>query len=181
MTIRLKHRYKRVGIFSILMAMLFAVSMKAHSQQSTNDKNVKALFVLNFVRYVNWPDAKAGEVIKIGITGNSPIEEALQTMINNRNENKNYIVERTSFSEINDYQILIVTKEQRFKTEEWVNKYSGKQILVISEECNKLSSAAINLVNIENKIRFEINMKGAERGGIKISKKLSEMAVSVTP
>lgn len=174
-----KHIYKQISIFSILMAMLFVIFTKAHSQSPANDKNVKALFVLNFIRYVNWPDAKEGEVIKIGITGNSAIKEALQTMIYNRKENKNYIIETTSLDETNDYRILIVTKEHRLKTEDWVKKYSGKQVLVISEECEKPSSAAINLINVDNKIRFEINMKGAERGGVSISTKLTDMATSV--
>ena len=57
----------------------------------------------------------------------------------------------------------------------------GKGVLIISEDCKNNNNATINLVNINNKIRFEINNNQAKLGGIKISSKLAEMAISVQP
>ena len=67
------------------------------------------------------------------------------------------------------------------RMEQWEKKYLGKGVLIISEECKSSNCGAINLVNIDNKIRFEININQARSEGIKISSRLSDLAVTVHP
>lgn len=165
----------------VLMLCFFSANVKSFAEGESNEYNIKAMFILNFMKYVEWPAESENGVFKIGIAGDSELYDALQSMIKKRNENINIKVERVKADTKESFQIIIISHSENKRIEEWVKKYQGKGVLVISDGCKNADFSAINLVNVKNKIRFEINNSQAKLGGIKISSKLSEMATTVYP
>ena len=161
--------------------LLFIASPNSFAEGEGNEYNVKAMFVLNFMKYVEWPEQDISQDFVIGVAGDSEIVEALQKLTVNRKENRKIIIEKVNPLVEGNYRILIITRHEKNRIEEWSKKYQGKQILIISDECRNTNFSAINLINIQNKIRFEINNSQARLGGIKISSRLAELAVSVQP
>ena len=164
-----------------LMVLFIVVSAHSFAESENNEYNLKAMFVLNFMKYVEWPPESISDKFKIGVVGESNIYQALQSLVANRKENSKIQICKADTDLNEEYQILIITRSENNKIESLSKKYHGKGVLIISEDCKNNNNASINLVNINNKIRFEINIKQAKLGGIKISSKLSEMAISVQP
>ena len=71
--------------------------------------------------------------------------------------------------------------KQNKKSIEWLKNYEDKGVLLISDNSKDETIAAINLLNIDNKIRFDINHSKARWGGVKISSKLADLAITVHP
>ena len=143
-----------------------------------NEYQVKAMFVFNFTKYVEWPESKSGDVFTIGIIGESEIIEPLEHIATQKKVGDKKIAVKLLSPESEEYcNIIIVSKSRLNKQEQVEKKYSGKGVLIISDESQR--SAAINLVTRDNKIRFEINQSLARSGGIKISSQLLSLAVEV--
>ena len=164
-----------------LMVLFIVVSAQSFAESENNEYNIKAMFVLNFMKYVEWPQEPNSDTFKIGVVGESNIYQALLSLVANRKENSKIKIYKVNTDLNEEYQILIIARNENNRIESLSKKYQGKGTLIISEECKNNNNASINLVNINNKIRFEINNIQAKLGGIKISSKLSEMAISVQP
>ena len=167
--------------FFYLMVLFIVVSAQSFAESENNEYNIKAMFVLNFMKYVEWPQEPNSDTFKIGVVGESNIYQALLSLVANRKENSKIKIYKVNTDLNEEYQILIIARNENNRIESLSKKYQGKGTLIISEECKNNNNASINLVNINNKIRFEINNIQAKLGGIKISSKLSEMAISVQP
>jgi hypothetical protein len=167
--------------FLTLVFLLFITSVNSFAEGEANEYNIKAMFVLNFMKYVEWPETGKEDVFKIGIAGESELYDALRLMTTNQNESSKIKIEKAKPDFVENFQILIISRNESKKIEEWSKKYQGKGVLIISEECKTANNAAINLLNVDNKIRFEINHTQARLGGVKISSKLSNLAVTVQP
>ncbi len=165
-----------IWIFSFVLNSSCAIC-----QTESNEYNVKAMFILNFMKYVDWPEKKTDNLFNIGVGGETDIYDALKSMVNNRNETGKIKIERISQDEAVNYNIIILSKKESRNAEEWVKKYQGKGVLIITDEYKGENGGAINLVSTDNKIRFEINHTQAKLGGVKISSRLSEFAITVHP
>jgi hypothetical protein len=162
------------------LVLLFVVGLTTSVARSdSNEYNIKAMFILNFMKYIEWPQDVKSDVFRIGVVGKTEIYNSLLSLISNRQESKQIIVEEADKKQ--NYQIIVIGESENNRIEEWIRKFKNKGVLIISDECKTKNCAAINLLNINNKIRFEINIALAHEEGIKISSKLSELAVNLKP
>ena len=168
----------RVFLFATLFISLYHPS---YSAEPNNENDVKALFILSFIKYVNWPEDIDKSVISIGIAGESPVYYSLVKILIKKSENNNIKVEIINNNIKGSYQIIFISEEEVAHLEKWRQKYTDKGVLFISENCKSKCDAAINLFTLDNKIKFDINTKGAQMGGVKISSKLMDLASSVQP
>lgn len=143
-----------------------------------NEYQIKAMFVFNFTKYVEWPDDSPADVFTIGLIGESEIMGPLERIAAQKKVGDKKIIIKKLTLEDNEYcNIVIVSRSRTNKLDFIEKKYQGKGVLVISDESPR--SAAINLVTRDNKIRFEINQSLAKGGGVKISSQLLSLAVSI--
>jgi hypothetical protein len=165
----------------VCLAIFISGSPTVFSQISESD--IKAMFLFNFIKYVEWPQTQGVTGFKIGVVGKSQVFESLQKVIAQKTKD-GHKIELVSLSEkeFSSCQLVFISRSAESSGEEWARTYQGSGVLVVSEESTRSGKwAAINLVTIENKIRFEINQSAAKAGGIKISSQLSSLAVSINP
>ena len=142
-----------------------------------NEYQIKAMFVFNFTKYIEWPESSS-DVFTIGVIGESEITEALEKVATQKKVGERKIVIRTLTVEAEEHcDIIIVSKPRTNRLDQIEKRYAGKGVLIISDEAPR--SAAINLVTRDNKIRFEINQNLAKAGGVKISSQLLTLAIAV--
>jgi hypothetical protein len=164
----------------IALVALFVLCLTGRTAQSEgNEYSIKAMFVLNFIKYIEWPGENNSIYFRIGVIGKSGIFDALKSMTNNRNETKQIKIEEINEQSKEPYKIIFISNSENYRIEEILKKYKNKGVLLISDGAHKKNSAAINLVNINDKIRFEINTNAAQDEGIKISSKLIDLAYTV--
>jgi hypothetical protein len=164
------------------MVLTIVITLSSITVKSDgNEYSIKAMFVLNFIKYIEWPGGNTSNYFRIGVIGKSEMLDALKGMTANRNEMKQIIIEQVSDQSKEGFRIIFVSKECNGKLEEILKKYRNKGVLLISDEYKGKFPGGINLLNINNKIRFEINTSQAHECGVKISSKLNELAVAVNP
>jgi hypothetical protein len=167
-------------IKSILIGLLIVTSAVMQVEASGSLSNAEAMFIYNFLRHVNWPDASNGETFVIGIYGDNQVFEQLQRFTANRKVGMKNIVVRniTTANDASVCQLVFVPESQTSKITEIRNKLGNQACLVVSEREGTLASGStIEFVIVENKLRFRISEERAKQQNLMISKALLDMAV----
>ena len=144
---------------------------------------VKASFLYNFTKYIDWPDKyKEGNFI-IGVLGTSTFYNDLTTLLNTKTVG-NQRFEIKSFSNAESVSgichILFVPAESSSLLPDVLKKTKGKSTLIVTEKAGLAKQgAAINFVVENNKQRFELNQKNVEKYNLKVSTTLAALAIQV--
>jgi len=182
-------RYRRTAIrrssmiLLALLALLGSVGMNHKVQaQTPNEYRVKAAFILNFARFIEWPGDGygAGGSLVVGIVGDDPFGGSLD-QLNGTTVNGHRIVIRRLKAE--DYlkacQILFVSSSERNRLGKILDSVRGGSVLTIGElpQFNQ-AGGIIKFVIQNNKVRFEINDGAASQARLRISSKLMALSKS---
>lgn len=146
--------------------------------QEANEYEVKAAYLYNFARFVEWPDTVSPDPnspVVIAILGKDPFGGEIDRFIQGKTVNGRQLVIKR-FSSLEAYEqchILFVSSSERRNLPRILAAVRNKSILTVSEiDRFAESGGIINFITVENSVRFEINQAAAERVGLKISYKL---------
>ncbi|HZE88863.1 MAG TPA: YfiR family protein [Verrucomicrobiae bacterium] len=169
----------------LLAATSPAVSSPAEiapSREISLEYQVKAAFILNFVRFVEWPppaDGAPGRPLEILVLGNSPIDEPLQETLRGQTVmGRPLTVTRIEGNDrVDGCHILFIGRSESPRLDEILKRLQGRCILTVGEaEGFAEAGGVINFTAEQNKVRFEINPDAAQRAGLRISSKLLSLA-----
>ena len=159
-------------------AFIFFVSIQ--SVQAQKEKHL-SYFLYNFSKYIMWPDNQITDKFVIGVIGNSAINEHLYSMASAKKEIHGVPIEiqqYNSVSEIGDCHILYVPREKSLEIDKINLLLQSKSVLVVTDKLDIiLEGGAINFVEEEAKMMFEVNQSIAESKGLKISESLIALAM----
>ncbi|MBK9637028.1 MAG: YfiR family protein [Bacteroidetes bacterium] len=152
---------KMTSLFaSILLVCCSAVSFPK-TQESDNESTIKALFIYNFTKQIEWPSSNLNKsTFQICVLNDSEIADKLNEIVKGRKFlDKNFEVKNISkISEAIGSQILFIPKSKWKKTESEINSFPHDGLLIITEEKTiPTSLSSINLIEINHQMRFEIN------------------------
>jgi hypothetical protein len=150
--------------------------------QEIDEYQVKAAFLYNFAKFVEWPARTfrtAQDPIVVCILGRNPFGNALEEVIRGKSiEGRAFAVRHVSDAEeAGICQILFVSSAagKRFRSL-WGNP-SPAGILTVGEvEGFAASGGVINFKLDGGRVRFEINVDAAEHAQLRISSKLLGLA-----
>ena len=165
------------------MVLLLPV-VSVHTQESQpTEYQLKAAFLFNFAKYVEWPAAafpdKTSPLI-IGVLGKSPFDGDLEQTIGNKtiNDRSLQIKEFHSVAEATNCHILFICTSEKKRLPEIFGGLRNAHVLTVGETDRFTQTGGmINFVPEGNKIRFEINDYAAKKAGLKISSKLLNLAL----
>ncbi|MGH0028674.1 MAG: YfiR family protein [Myxococcota bacterium] len=152
---------------------------------STPDEyQVKAAFLLNFARLVEWPQKAmaADRPIVVSVLGSQEVRDSIAAGIGDAviGEHPVEVQRIDSASEIGGSHILFVTRERAQEPAEIFRTARRHAALVVGEsEGFAESGGTINFFTEDRKLRFEINPDAAKASGLKISSRLLRLAVLV--
>lgn len=152
------------------------------SNPDTNAK-IKAVFIYNFTKYIEWPENyKTGE-FTIGILGEN---QSLYNELNKMSKVKkvaNQTFSIRNYSDIGDVSnphILYIPADSTEALSKAVNKLKGKSTLIVTEKPGMAEKgSAINFVIVGNRQKFELNKNTAEKHNLKVASTLEKLAVLV--
>ena len=161
----------------ILMA---GISSAVAEDEMPADFQVKAAFLINFPKYVNWPDnafAATNSPIVVAIFGDDNVANEVQNMIGSGRAIGGHpvVLKRIAREEdiSRDCHILFIGAAERQRIPAILEKIRGGKILTVSESDGFLDQdGIINLSRQGKKIRLQVNLTAAGKAQVKISSRL---------
>jgi hypothetical protein len=149
---------------------------------SLPEYQVKALFLLNFTKYVEWPPtafAASNTPVTIGVYGESKLSEALKNVVAGKSVGGRAIVVR-QFENADDSsqcQILFVSDSEASRMRGILEKAGSLPILTVGEdEAFGRNGGIINFLLKNGSVRLEIDLAAARKAGLTISSRLLAVA-----
>ena len=169
-------RFLIVGTFFIILS----------STPINREYQLKAVFLLNFTHFIEWPShsfANPEDPFIIGILGTDNFGKYLDEIVTNENVNGHPIVVSrfTSIENLNNCHILFISETQKM-TEQIVPKLKKQNVLMVSDAPDFIQKGGIiKFITVDNKIKFQINQEAAKEAGLTISSKMLRLAEIVVP
>lgn len=176
------------GWTALLLAALLAVPGVVVAEtpaQTASEYDVKAAFLYNFTKFVDWPPAAFPDPasLKVCVLGDDPFGRSLQSVAGEQVANHKLTVVRTdSLSRPAGCQVLFISHSERERLPQILAAVRDSPVLTVGDTKGFVDQGVIINFTLEgSKVRFEINTEAADRAGIKISSKLLQLAKRVVP
>lgn|GEM_PF-114805 len=174
----------KLGVLLIsILAIVYSFGPPEQGPKVDTNAKIKAVFIYNFTRYIEWPsDYQAGE-FTIGILGeNDALQQELTKMSKVKKVSNQSFSIRTygSLTEVSNPHILYIPGENTSELNNVVTKLNGKSTLIVTEKPGMArQGSAINFVVDGNRQKFELNKSNVERHNLKVASALEKLAVLV--
>jgi len=175
-------RIRKASSYFFLLLIITGFSNRRQIQWEAEEYDLKAAFMYNFTRYIEWDASVTDKEFIIGVIGSSPINERLEEIARTKNVNNKKIIIRkfSTPDEISFCHILFISRDASFPLDEILAKEAIKGTLIVSEKSGfAAQGTAINFIRVNNKLKFEANMKVINSAGLKVSSQLLKLAIIV--
>jgi len=173
-------------LFILTMGLAWAARLGGGLRaQSPSESEMKAVFLYNFVQFVEWPSesfSSSTSPIVIGVLGDDSFADVLERTVEDKTaQGRRFQVKRLEMNGETLRCHLLFISASASKVQPGLAKgLKAAQVLTVAEtEGFMQQGGMINFVHPDNKLAFEINRKNAENAGLKISSKLLKLAKTV--
>ncbi|MFH1005298.1 MAG: YfiR family protein [Bacteroidota bacterium] len=175
---------KRLILIFIALFCISADYIRMPIMQEPNAYiKIKASFIYNFTKYIDWPEKyKEGNFV-IGVVGTSSFYNDLTTLLSTKTvgSQKFEIKSFTSIESISGIcHILFIPAENSSTFSSILKKIKKESTLIITEKTGLAKQgSAINFVIKDNKQKFELNKSNIEKYGLKVSSNLLALSIPI--
>jgi hypothetical protein len=196
----------RIRVYNLiaLTLVLFAAATASESltgSDASREYQIKAAFLYNFIKFVDWPNetSNSDKPIIIGIIGKNPFGSAFEPMKDKPAKERKVVVkefkgldelEKSSqmdksgkhpqIEDIRGCNLLFICSSEKEKLKETIDLLKDCSILTVADMQGFLEAGGIvNFVIDENKIGFEINTAAAKQAKLEIRSNLLRLAKRV--
>jgi len=173
------------GIRSPLMvlAVIAGLSVRNATAEPVADQyQVKAAYLLNFARFVEWPAdvLPPSSPLIIGVIGDNPLDGALEEVLRGKSANGHPIqLRRLRWDDdsLTTCQIVFITNPDEAHLPQIRRSLTGTSALTVSDiDRFSLRGGIIEFRMVGNRVRFDINRNPAIAARLTISSKLLSVA-----
>jgi hypothetical protein len=179
--------YCRAALAVATACLILAHSPITVSQTGGTEHQVKAAFLYNFAKFVDWPpqafSGGGSSAFTICVIGD-PFEGALDKIIRGEVLDGRPLMIRhlASGEDLRGCQIIYVGPAEARGTTQIINAVADAPILTVGETDDFINDGGIiRFVRTGDRIHFQINPDAAERASLKISARLLRLADIVRP
>jgi hypothetical protein len=181
-----------LGALLLLVLSLF-IAPAARGQEAVSAEQLKAAFLYNFVRFVEWPTNALGSdstPLTIGVIGGGNNGEKFATELasllkEKKAHNHSLLVKKLNVAaDAASCQVVFVADGEARRAAQVVEATRKKPILLVGEADDFLDNGGmINIVRDERQKRllFDINPQAAEQANLTISSHLLRLARPAAP
>jgi len=177
-------RYVAATLVASALAALPAPAPGASEFAAPTEYQVKAAFLYNFAKFVEWPDAQPRAPFVIGVLGDDPFGPVLdQTVTGKTVLSRPLAVRRLAdAADAPQVDILFIAASERARLPEVLRRLRGANVLTVGDTENFVGRGGMVGFRIAgNTVRFDINLREATRAGLRISSQLLRLAGRVVP
>jgi hypothetical protein len=154
----------------------------AGGEVSMTEYQIKALFLLNFTKYVDWPPASFAETntpIVIGFYAEAKFGDALKKAVEGKTVSGRPISVQRIEKDGDSLKchVLFISDSEKRRLGEILDRIKALPVLTVGETDHFTEhGGVINFVKKEDKVRLEINLDAARQAKLQISSKLLNVA-----
>ena len=167
---------RRLRQLALALAVLLPVL--PGSAQTSLEAKVKAAYIFNLTRFVEWPTLPA-DSIHICVLGNSPVGQLLTELGGRQVKERTLRIDHNGNLDLARCQVLFIADAAG----EWREVLAGAQnlsLLTVSDlEGFARGGGIVGFYRDKGKIRLEINPRAASQANLRISAKIMEIARAV--
>lgn len=169
---------RRFGSSVLLALATVALALSAAADEPAGEAEVKAAFVYNFLKFVEWPStsfSRADAPLVVAVVGEGTTAEATARFLASKQVGAHPVAVRRvawdqSFAGVH---AVFVAEEDDSRRRRIFTAASDAAVLSIGEGADfAATGGVIALVVEERKVRFDIDMGAARSSGLKVSSKL---------
>jgi hypothetical protein len=164
------------------MILTIVLSILSLFVSEGDDARIKALFMQNFMRNMEWPEGKSDVKYVIAVVGDVNLVQQIQELNNNRMINNRSVeaVNYTSEIALEDINILFLAKSLSDLYADFEKVAVPNSVLIVTEGKGMAEKgAAISFYQKGARLGIELNTKTLEASKIKASKTIINTAVLV--
>jgi hypothetical protein len=171
-----------LGLPATAIFALLAIVAPRHASAQALEVDVKAAYLYNFTKFVDWPAGAATEPFRLCVVSDDALRQSLERTIEGEKINGRplaSLVPKTA-EEARLCQVLYVGRNAGERETRLLNAVRDLPVLTVSDRAEfARRGGGIQFVRDANRLRFDVNLTGAERGGIKVSSRLLKVARQV--
>lgn len=182
---RLEISFKKIGSWLFTLVLLNgSLGVPAHPQ-APSEYQVKAAFLYNFARFIEWPTESfkdESSPLVVGVLGDDPFGGTLDQTINGKSINgRPLIARRLKWGQnLKDCHLLFICSSEKKRLAQILDSLKGVGVVTVSDLNNFCQQGGlIGFALEENKVRFVINTEVAVQARLRISSKLLSLAKAV--
>jgi hypothetical protein len=145
--------------------------------EGIGEGDVKAAFVLNFIRFVEWPTSafrSPEDPIVLSIIGNDPTAASLESLDGKKVSGRRVVVRKVpGLSAPERCHVLFVGASVKGELASVLGAAQRRPILTVADfEGFAGRGGTIGFIRRDNRVGFEINEESARKAGLDVSAKL---------
>jgi hypothetical protein len=160
----------------VLAAPLLAILSVLFANASEPEDELKSAIVLSFLRYSEWPEAApAGQPLTVGVIGRPSLLPVLRRVLEGKlvNGRPVHILEVKTLSDPHCCQVIYLATGNSAEIQQTLAGARSVHTLTIGEAGRFLEyGGAVNLILVDGRMTFEVNLDALGRSGVAISSKL---------
>ena len=169
----------------VRMAACFAmcVSGSIVLGQNVTEYEVKAIYLYNFSRFIQWPEGAASgdDTFGICVLGQDPFGQTLNAALDDKAiQGKNVKIRRiVSLQESTGCRVLFISASEQKRLKQILVQLDGMSVLTVSDMPKfREQGGMMQFVWRGDRVRFEINLPRARRAGLILSAELLKVAAN---
>jgi hypothetical protein len=163
-----------------VLATLLALTTTRALGADLSEYQVKAAFLYNFARYVEWPE-DAAPAFRICVLGDDPFGATLPDAVRDKRVRERPVeVAHPDPGDLAGCHLLFVAASEAPLLPRLLAGVGGAHVLTVGESEGFTRAGGMIRMRIEeNKVRFDVNLEAAQRVGLRISSQLLKLATQV--
>lgn len=170
-------------LWSLCVVLLCLASAPAAVATPSAEYQIKAAYLLNFARYVEWPAARlsATQPLRVCVLGRDPFGGALVGLEGRQVNGREVRVRQLEGGDqAGECHIVFISDSEERRVGGLLRLLSNRGLLLVSDiDGFAEAGGSIGLVTEEGRVRFEINQASLLRDGLRASAQLLRLARSV--
>ena len=161
------------------LILLLATAVGAVPAQSPLEYPLKAAFLYNLVKFVEWPASSSSGPITLGILGRDPFGATLEQLLRDKDlDGRPLLIHYISRAEeLKSYHLVFIAASEKDRLGEILGALKDANTLTVSEiERFAERGGMVHLMMENKKVRFEVNVDTVSRARLKISARFLQLA-----
>jgi hypothetical protein len=166
---------------AIAMAMLLVCVPGAAQRPDSREDSVKAAFLYNFTKFVDWPDsafAQPSTPFVVCVFADSHFRKELEGILHNEQvRGRSITVAPAGVEDLRGCHLAYFAQAEQERQAKLLDAVKRSPVLTVGEGRRFLEQGGLIAFMLENdRVRFAVSKRGADAAGLNVSSKLLRVA-----